>query len=157
MGGNELLVSVVIKCPPSVVFDYLADHHHVAAVLAGVRRWEPITSKATGLGARFKVEIVAAGVPLRATLRLDRWNRPRVIGWVSESGLIKNDGSFTFTAVPGGTRLTLRIDYQPPGSLLGAAISRRVDFVLRRRHERALEAIKERLEGESTGPGRHNL
>lgn len=146
MGRNELSVSVVIECSPAVVFDYLADHRNVALVFEGVRRWEPITVKATGVGARFDVQIIAVGLPLSGTLRLDRWNRPHVIGWMSESGLIPNEGSFSFTKVPEGTRLTLRLVYEPPAALLGAAIARRADFVVRRRLERALKAIQERLE-----------
>lgn len=146
MARNEFSVSVIIHCPPEVVFDYLADHRHVAPVFEGVSRWDPITENATGVGARFKVAIIAVGVPLSATLRLDRWSRPYVIGWVSESGLIKNEGSFTFTPLPDGTRLTLRIVYEPPAAALGAAISGRADFVVRRRCKRALQTIKERLE-----------
>jgi len=143
---NEFSVSVVIMCSPEVVFDYLADHRHVAPVFEGVRRWEPVTTKETGVGARFKVEIIAVGLPLSGTLRLDRWHRPNVIGWASEAGFIKNEGSFTFTPAPHGTKLTLKIVYEPPASVLGAAISSRVDFVVRRRCKRALENIKERLE-----------
>ena len=146
MSRNEFSVSVVIKCPPEVVFDYLADHRHVAPVFEGVSRWEPITKKATGVGARFSVEIIALGVPLSAVLRLDKWSRPNVIGWVSESGLIKNSGSFSMSKVAEGTRLTERIVYEPPASVLGAAIGRRIDFVVRRRHEKALENIRDWLE-----------
>jgi uncharacterized membrane protein len=137
---------VTVKCPPERAFDYFADHRHVAAVLDGVSRWEPIGVKTQGVGARYNVEIAALGVPLRSVLRLNRWQRPQAIGWVSESGLIKQEGGFTFKKVSGGVHIELRIAYEPPASFVGAAIARRLDGMVRGRLERALERIRERLE-----------
>ena len=99
-----------------------------------------------GVGARYNVEIAALGVPLRSVLRLNRWQRPQAIGWVSESGLIKQEGGFTFKKVSGGVHIELRIAYEPPASFVGAAIARRLDGMVRGRLERALERIRERLE-----------
>jgi uncharacterized membrane protein len=137
---------VTAGCPPERAFDYFADHRHVAAVLDGVSRWEPIGEKTRGVGARYNVEIVALGLPLRSVLRLNRWQRPYAIGWVSESGLIKQEGGFTFKKVSRGVRIELRIAYEPPASFLGAAIARRMDWMLRQRLQRALERIRDKLE-----------
>ena len=79
-------------------------------------------------------------------LRLNRWRRPEEIGWVSESGLIKQEGGFTFSEIPAGVRIELRIAYEPPGSIVGAAVAQRVDGTVRRRLKRALVRIRERLE-----------
>jgi uncharacterized membrane protein len=90
--------------------------------------------------------MVALGFPLKSVLRLNRWRRPREIGWVSESGLIKQDGGFTFTKVKGGVHIALRIAYTPPAAMLGAAVAGRLDWVVRRRLQAALERIREVLE-----------
>jgi len=142
----EFSADVVVKCPPERAFDYFADHRHVAAVLDGVKRWEPIGTKTRGVGARFDVEMVALGLPLTSVLRLDRWRRPREIGWVSESGLIKQEGRFTFTAVPKGVHVVLTIAYVPPASILGAAVAERINRVVRSRLQSALERIRDTLE-----------
>jgi len=142
----ELSVPITVGASPEKSFDYFADHRHVAEVLEGVSRWEPIGAKTQGAGARYRVEMRALGLPLQNVLRLDRWRRPREIGWISESGLIKQEGGFTFHEVPDGVRIELRIAYQPPASVLGAAIARRLDFLVRRRLERALEHIRDNLE-----------
>ena len=84
---------VVVQTTPARAFDFFADYHHVAQVLEGVSRWEPIGAQPQGVGARYSVEMLALGFPLRSVLRLDRWQRPREIGWISESGLIKQRGS----------------------------------------------------------------
>ena len=147
MAKLEFSAAVTVKTSPERAFDYFADHRHVAEVLEGVSRWEPIGTKTQGTGARYRVEMRALGLPLQNVLRLDRWRPPHEIGWTSESGLIKQQGGFTFREVPqGGVRIELRIAYEPPASVLGAAIARRLDFVVRRRLEQALDRIRERLE-----------
>ena len=64
-------------------------------------------------------------------------------------GLIKQEGGFTFSERPDGVRIELRIAYEPPAAVLGAAVARRLDGVIRRRLETALERIRKVLESES--------
>jgi uncharacterized membrane protein len=146
MARIEFKAQVTVRCPPERAFDYFADHRHVAEVLDGVSRWEPVGKKTRGVGSRYNVEIVVFRLPLKSVLRLNRWSRPDEIGWVSESGLIKQDGGFTFKKAPNGVRIELRIAYEPPASFAGAAIARTVDRTVRGRLEKALERIRERLE-----------
>lgn len=146
MGLVEFTADVTVRCSPERAFDYFADHRHVAAVLDGVTRWEPIGAKAEGVGARYDVEMNAFGFPLNSVLRLNRWVRPKEIGWVSESGLIKQQGGFTFAGVGHEVRIELRIGYEPPASFIGAAIARRMDGAVRRRLTHALERIRDVLE-----------
>jgi uncharacterized membrane protein len=143
---REFSAAVTIKCPPERAFDYFADHRHVATVLEGISKWEPIGSKSQGVGARYDVQMVALGFPLKSVLRLNRWRRPHEIGWVSESGLVKQEGGFTFTQVKGGVHIVLRIAYTPPAAMLGAAIAGRMDWLVKRRLQSALERIREVLE-----------
>jgi hypothetical protein len=146
MATREFSADVAVKTTPERAFDYFADHRHVAAVVEGVTRWEPIGAKTEGIGARYEVEMVALGFPLKSVLRLNRWRRPHEIGWVSEKGVIKQEGGFTFTKVKGGVRIVLRIAYTPPGAMLGAAVARSVDGVVRDRLQKALERIRGVLE-----------
>ncbi len=146
MGRLEFGAEVTARTTPERAFDYFADYRHVADVLEGVSRWQPLGERTRGIGARYKVEMLAFGFPLGNVLRLDRWERPREIGWVSESGLIKQEGGFTFTEVRDGVRIRLRIGYEPPGWVVGAAVARRVDGVVRARLGRAMAQIRERLE-----------
>jgi hypothetical protein len=151
VGKVEFGAEVTAGCRPERAFDYFADHRHVAQMVDGVTRWQPIGRKARGIGARYDVEMVALGIPLKSVLRLNRWRRPREIGWVSESGLIKQEGAFTFTAVPHGVRIALRIAYEPPASFVGAAIAGRLDWRVRRRLSQALTRIARSLERHAGG------
>ena len=146
MATLDFSAAVTVKTTPEHAFDYFADHRHVAEVLEGVSRWDPIGEQTTGVGARYKVEMTAFGVPLKNILRLSRWRRPHEIAWVSESGLIKQEGGFRFRQVAGGVRIELRIAYRPPASVIGAAVARQMDGLVRRRLERALERIRDVLE-----------
>jgi uncharacterized membrane protein len=146
MAQLEFSADVTIKCSAEQAFDYFADHRHVATVLEGISRWKPIGTKTQGVGALYEVEMVALGLPLKSLLRLNRWRRPFEIGWVSESGLVKQGGGFTFTKVDGGVHIVLRIAYRPPAAMIGAAVARRLDWVVRRRLQSALERIRETLE-----------
>ena len=146
MAQLEFSAAVTVKCTPERAFDYFADHRHVAAVVEGVSRWEPIGRKTQGVGARYDVEMVALGLPLKSVLRLNRWRRPHEIGWVSESGVVKQEGGFTFTKTKEGVHILLRITYTPPAAMLGAAIAGRLRGVIERRLKGALERIREVLE-----------
>jgi uncharacterized membrane protein len=146
MAQREFGAAVTIKCSVERAFDYFADHRHVAAVLEGISEWKPIGAKVQGAGARYEVEMVALGFPLKSVLRINHWRRPDEIGWVSESGLIKQEGGFKFTEVKGGVHIDLRIAYTPPAAMLGAAVAGRLDWVVRRRLQSALEHIRDVLE-----------
>ncbi len=148
MARFEFKSQVTVKTSPERAFDYIADHRHVAEVLEGVSNWEPVGTKTRGVGARYNVELVAFGLPLRSVLRLNRWKRPAEIGWVSESGLINQDGGFKFEKAPAGVRIELHIAYEPPASFIGAALARALDRTVRKRLKRALEQIRERLEAD---------
>jgi uncharacterized membrane protein len=142
----EFGAEVTVNTTPERAFDYFADYHHVAQVLEGVSRWEPVGARSRGAGARYRVEMRALGLPLRSVLRLDRWQRPDEIGWVSESGLVKQEGRFRFTRVDDGTRIELSIAYEPPASVIGTAVARRLDPMIRGRLQRALERIRDELQ-----------
>ena len=142
----DLWVPVDVETSPERAFDYFADYHHVARVLEGVNRWEPIGAQTEGVGARYSVEMLALGFPLHSVLRLDRWQRPKEIGWISESGVIRQRGGFTFMPTGEGVRIELSIEYEPPASVIGAAVARRVDGFVRRRLEAAMQNIKATLE-----------
>ncbi len=146
MARLEFSAAVDVKTTPERAFEYFADHRHVAQVLEGVSKWDPIGTKTRGIGARYKVEMQVLGLPLNNVLRLNRWREPHEIGWVSESGLIKQEGNFTFDATESGVRIALHIAYEPPGAFAGAALARRLDGMVRGRLERSLGQIRTKLE-----------
>lgn len=146
---REFSATVGIAATPEAAFDFVADYRNVPAVLEGISRWQPLGRRHVGTGARFEVEMVTFGVPMGNVLVLDAWERPRGLGWHSESGLIEQRGGWRFVPARDGVEVTLWISYRPPGAALGNLIAARADGVVRRRLERALAAMRDRLETES--------
>jgi uncharacterized membrane protein len=138
-----------IQRPPADVFDFLADYRNVPRVLEGVSRWEPLGRDERGTGARYRVEMRTFGIPLGAVLRLDEWRRPYRISWVSESGLVEQSGGWTLAPKDTGVELELRLSYKPPGAALGNLVAGRVEGLVRRRLQTALERIRRELEREA--------
>jgi uncharacterized membrane protein len=143
---REFSAAVTVKVSPEKAFDYFADYRHVPAILDGVTKWKPLGPETRGVGVLYEVEMHAMGLPLSNVLRLDRWRRPHEIGWVSESGLIKQEGGFTFAKVDQGVRIELRIAYKPPAAAVGMFLAQRVDGMVRRRLEKALQRVRKTLE-----------
>lgn len=86
------------------------------------------------------------GLPLGGVLRIDSWDRPRRIAWVSEAGLIEQRGGWRFAKREDGVEVELAISYRPPGGVVGDLLARRVQSRVTARLEEALERIRERLE-----------
>lgn len=143
---REFSAAVTVKVTPERAFDYFADYRHVPLVLDGVTKWEPLGAKARGVGALYDVEMNVLGLPLSNVLRLNRWRRPDEIGWVSESGLVKQEGGFSFKGVDHRVRIELRIAYEPPAAVVGMFLAQLVDGAVRRRLQGALKRVRETLE-----------
>jgi len=66
----ELSVPITVATTPERAFDFFADHRHVAQVLEGVSRWEPMGRQTQGVGARYSVEMRAGQRKTRVTLHI---------------------------------------------------------------------------------------
>ncbi|HZV52553.1 MAG TPA: SRPBCC family protein [Candidatus Dormibacteraeota bacterium] len=143
---------VEIARGPGEVFDWVADYRNASLALEGVSRWRPLTGRTRGPGARFEVSMEVLGVPLENVLVLDLWDRPRAIGWRSESGLVPQTGRWRFEPCDEGTAVSLTIAYRPPGGALGSLVLARADDLVRGRLRHALERMKVTIEaGDGAG------
>lgn len=146
MAEHSFAAAVVVRREPQAVFEWIADYRHVATVLEGVTRWEPLGPETRGRGARFGVSMSALGFPLENELVLDVWDEPRAIGWRSESGQIEQSGRWDFRPRPEGTEVSLRIGYRPPLGIVGQMVAGEVDGLVRSRLQEALGRMKQTLE-----------
>lgn len=66
-----------------------------------------------------------AGVPVEWDARIINEVENNVIGWQSlEGSTVATAGSVHFEEVPGGTRVRVHFQYDPPAGKLGAAVAR---------------------------------
>lgn len=149
MAARSLETSIVVRAPRPAVFRWVSDYHNAPIALEGVRRWEPLDpARTTGAGARFSVRIAFFGVTAGTTLEMDTWNPPDVIAWHADGGPVDVRGRWTFADHPAGTSVTLFLEYDPPGGLLGRFGADRLSGLGRQRLEDGLEAMREAIEDE---------
>lgn len=144
---REVKAAQVITCTPEEAFDFVADYRNAAEVLDGVRRWEPVTTFTTGVGARYDVEVQGFGATARMLLELVEWEPPRRIGWRSIKAPSMHQGTWTFSRIGRRTSVELDLRYQPPKGPLGQLAALAIEPQLRSRIERTLRNIAAELEG----------
>ena len=146
MAERRFSARVRVRRPPETTFEWISDYRNAARVLGGLTHWKPLGAETRGRGARFEVGMHALGFPLENVLVIDTWREPDAIGWHSEAGLIRQEGSWRFRQHDGGTEVTLTITYEPPAGHVVALLASRVDGLVQRRLEEALQRLKEEVE-----------
>jgi uncharacterized membrane protein len=79
--------SVVVSAPPHTVFDYLADPENYLRFMSGVTRWEVLSEKSNGLGARYRVLIRVGAAEIGGLIEMVEWDEPYDIAWHSVTGV----------------------------------------------------------------------
>ncbi len=147
VGSRRFEARTFIAAPPEAAFDWIADYRNVPLVLEGVSRWQPLTRKTSGVGARFDVEMRTLGLPLTAELELTEWDRPRRIAWSSRGGLIHQDGAWTIEPEDGGAAVELSIEYVPPAAAIGNLLAGPVERLAHNRLQKALDRMSSYVTG----------
>jgi ribosome-associated toxin RatA of RatAB toxin-antitoxin module len=145
VGSRRFEARTFIAAEPEEAFDWIADYRNVPRVLEGVSRWEPLTRKKSGVGARFDVEMRTLGVPLTSQLELTEWDPPHRIAWSSRGGLIDQQGAWNIEPERGGTAVELTIDYTPPAAAIGNLLAGPVERLARGRLQKALDRMDQYL------------
>lgn len=143
---REFVVAEVVDRPLPKVFAFVADHRNVRPLLAGVRRWDPVTPGAAHAGARYEVEIEVMGLRWVDLLRITVWRPGQAIEFVNERAPIRVEGRWRFRATAEGTRVELRIRYEPPGRALGALLALPIERAAQMQLQAAMRDLKEVLE-----------
>ena len=139
--------TAIPDCTAEAVFDWIADYRNVPKVLEGVSRWQPLTRRTTGTGARFSAEMRTLGVGLSSDMVLVAWERPRLIGWRSEGGLVEQNGRWVIAQDDGDVEVVLVIEYTPPAAAVGNLLARPVEALAQRRLQAALDRLGEQVCG----------
>ena len=96
---------VTIKAPVDEVFDLVADERNEPKYNPRMVRAEKVTEGPVGAGARFIAEPKGAGRRGQMTLEVLEYDRPRRLHTLVRSSYMRVDGTVSFEAVDGGTKL----------------------------------------------------
>lgn len=159
MGGERLVDHVVslrkridIRATPEQVFDLLAHPEQAPRWQPGLVEATPGPGSEDGLvreGAGFEAVSEAFGGLLRWRAETTDVAPARRLAWHQVEGAWKrNDARFRLEPIPGGTRLHLEVDVEPPFALPTMRTFDEVDEELSRRYDDALLNLKDLLEAE---------
>lgn len=125
-----------------------ADPHTVFALLRAVEefpRYTRTVETVTPLGGeRYRWQVRVGGVQYHWVVDIVEDDPPGRLGWKSVTG-IANSGRYHLSAVSGGTRLRLVIDYTLNSRLLDATVGRAAGPIVRRISQEVLSRVHERL------------
>jgi hypothetical protein len=96
---------VIIQAPVEVVFDVVADERNEPKYNPRIVRAEKITDGPVGAGTLFIAEPKGAGSKGQMTLEVIEYDRPRRVHNIVRSSYMHVEGTVSFEAVGGATRL----------------------------------------------------
>jgi hypothetical protein len=110
--------TVVVNVPLEQAYSYVADHPERATTfIPGLNRIERVSPREAGPGQTWDYEFNWFGLVVAGNSRCTKLDRPRVYEFQTVTG---NPSTWRYTFEPdgGGTRVTLRVDYEVPENQL---------------------------------------
>jgi uncharacterized protein YndB with AHSA1/START domain len=141
---------VIIRRPPDVVFDYVADQRNEPQYNPRMVRTEKITEGPVGQGTVFRSAVAFAGRTADMRIECTAYERPMMLASTTTMRQAVFTVNLTFEPVPAGTRMRWSEQVRPRGGfrLLTPVITR-----MGRRQERTIWAsMKQHLEAAEAPP-----
>jgi uncharacterized membrane protein len=141
--------SIEVAAPPQAVWDYVSDPSRALHYMAGVTRWEVVSDKPTGLGARYRTLLRVGAAEVGGLVEVVEHSEPRDLAWTSVTG-IDQRGRWRLRERPGGrTNVEFRLSYGVAGAGIFGAISERIAAPTVRGHlQRTVRQLKRQVEHE---------
>lgn len=138
--------SIEIEAPAHEVFEYVATHTNTLKFMPHVKKFEPISSRAYGLGSRFRWETIIRGLRLRSEFEVTEFVPHERMSARTTSGF-RGVSKWLFKPVENGTKATFITYYDPPGSALGRMLGKlMIHEELEANVQRSLKNLKRNLE-----------
>ena len=138
----EVEKTIRIDAPPEQVFDLFANYENFPRFMSNV-------IEVRDLGNRRSHWVVKgpAGSQFAWNAILTEHSRPRRLAWESEAGAeVEQSGSIQFEPIHNGTRVTVRMSYQPPAGAVGQAVASMLGRDPKRQMDEDLARMKSLVE-----------
>jgi uncharacterized membrane protein len=141
--------SLEVAAPPQAVWDFVSDPSRALHYMAGITRWEVVSDKPTGLGARYRTLLRVGAAEVGGLVEVVEHSEPRDLAWTSVTG-IDQRGRWRLRERPGGrTNVEFRLSYGVAGAGIFGAISERIAAPTVRGHlQRTVRQLKRQVEHE---------
>jgi uncharacterized membrane protein len=115
-----------VAAPIEKVWSVVSDPERALTFFSGVTRWEVVSDKPTGLGARYRMLFRIGSAEVGGLIEVVEWDEPCEMAWTSVTG-VDQRGRYRLREVDGGfTRVELRLAYGVAGSGLSGWIAERI-------------------------------
>jgi uncharacterized membrane protein len=141
--------SIEVAAPPQAVWDFISDPSRALHYMAGITRWEVVSDKPNGLGARYRILLRVRSAEVGGLVEVVEYSEPRDLAWTSVTG-IDQRGRWRLRERPGGrTNVTFRLSYGVAGAGIFGALAERIAAPTVRDHlERTVRQLKRQVEHE---------
>jgi acyl-CoA synthetase (AMP-forming)/AMP-acid ligase II/carbon monoxide dehydrogenase subunit G len=142
---------IEIDAPPEVVWDLITDPETYMRTLSGITRFDVEGDKQSGLGARYSMRMHVGSAEVGGLVEVVEFDSPRDMAWTSVMGLDHRVRWRLREKDDGTTKVTFRLSYQSPGSILGTIADYVSSPMVGRNLRESLENLKAEIEGERMG------
>ena len=141
--------SIEIAAPPQAVWDFVSDPSKALHYMAGITRWEVVSDKPQGLGARYRILLRVRSAEVGGLVEVVEYDEPRDLAWTSVTG-IDQRGRWRLRERPGDrSNVEYRLSYGVAGAGVFGAIAERIAAPTVRGHlERTVRQLKRQVEHE---------
>ncbi|MGH7859607.1 MAG: SRPBCC family protein, partial [Candidatus Binatia bacterium] len=141
--------TITIAAPIEDVFGFWGEMENFPRFMTHVREVRRISEN------RFHWKVEAAGIPFEWDAEITEVIPNELLAWESvESASVRNAGVIRFERTPDGTRVHVRLSYNPPAGALGHAFARLLGADPKAEMNDDLMRLKSLLEeGKATGRG----
>jgi uncharacterized membrane protein len=144
----QMQVSTHIDATPEQVFDFIDRWQNAKRYMRRMVRYELVDPEGgTGVGARFRISVEAAGKRLNGTIEVTENDNPRRISFRNIDG-VKVVGNWTLRPDGNGTHVTLDSTYEPPGGIIGRMVAAFISANARNDLNASLAKLKHLVEAE---------
>jgi uncharacterized membrane protein len=115
---------VLVTADAERCFDFIADPSLAPLFISSLYSITPIEVEPRGVGNRWGFEYDMFGVPLRGESECIEFDRPTKYVWrsIPDRSLVNTTFNYTFEPEDAGTRISLDVEYEIPGHVLGGKI-----------------------------------
>src|SRR3954447_1727894 len=149
--------TIEIFAPCEEVWDVITDPETYTTILAGITRFDVEGDKQRGLGARYAMRMHVGSAEVGGLVEVVEFDSPRDMAWTSVMGLDHRVRWRLREQEDGSTKVTFRLSYQSPGTLLGTIADYVSSPMVERTLRESLEQLKTEMEGDemadSDSPG----
>ena len=142
---------IEIDAPPETVWDVITDPECYTRTLVGITRFDVEGRKQRGLGARYSMRMHVGSAHVGGLVEIVEWDEPRDMAWTSVTGLDHRARWRLREQDDGSTRVTFRLSYQAPGTILGTLSDLVSQRMVGTNLRQSLERLKAEIEGEQVG------